>query len=121
MSGVEDSASGMSVSWSDYDQDGWPDIYVSNMYSAAGNRIAYQDHFKPHAPSNVKQRLQRFARGNTLLRNRGDGTFSDVSLEAGVTLGRWAWGSQFVDINNDGRDDLVVANGYITTDDTSDL
>ena len=119
--GVEDSASGMSVSWSDYDQDGWPDIYVSNMYSAAGNRIAYQDRFKPHAPSSVKQRLQRFARGNTLLRNRGDGTFADASLEAGVTLGRWAWGSQFVDINNDGRDDLVVANGYITTDDTSDL
>jgi len=119
--GVEDSASGMSVSWSDYDQDGWPDLYVSNMFSAAGNRIASQDRFKPGAPSDVKQRLQRFARGNTLLRNQGDGTFADTSFEAGVTLGRWAWGSRFVDINNDGRDDLVVANGYITTDDTSDL
>ncbi|MCB0266489.1 MAG: VCBS repeat-containing protein, partial [Calditrichaeota bacterium] len=65
--GVEDSASGMSVSWSDYDQDGWMDIYVSNMYSSAGNRIAYQERFKADAPLDVKQRLQRFARGNTLL------------------------------------------------------
>ncbi|MCA9213422.1 MAG: VCBS repeat-containing protein [Planctomycetales bacterium] len=119
--GVEDSASGMSVSWSDYDQDGWMDIYVSNMYSSAGNRIAYQERFKADAPLDVKQRLQRFARGNTLLQNQRDGTFADTSLEAGVTMGRWAWGSQFVDINNDGRDDLVVANGYITTEDTSDL
>jgi hypothetical protein len=119
--GVEDSASGMSVSWADYDQDGWMDIYVSNMYSAAGNRIAHQDRFKSDAPADVKKRLQRFARGNTLLRNQGDGTFVDTSLEAGVTMGRWAWGSRFVDINNDGHEDLVVANGYITTDDTSDL
>ena len=121
MAGVEDSASGMSVSWSDYDQDGWMDIYVSNMFSAAGSRIAHQDRFKPDATLDVKQRLQRFTRGNTLLRNQGDGTFADTSLEAGVTMGRWAWGSRFVDINNDGREDLVVANGYITTDDTSDL
>lgn len=119
--GVEDSASGMSVSWSDYNQDGWMDLYVSNMFSSAGNRIAHQDRFKRNAPAHVKQRLQRFARGNTMLRNQRDGTFLDKSVEAGVTLGRWAWGSQFVDINNDGRDDLVVANGYITTDDTSDL
>ena len=121
MAGAEDSASGMSVSWSDYDQDGWMDIYISNMFSAAGNRIAYQDRFKHDAPSDVKKRLQRFARGNTLLRNQRDGTFVDVSLDTGVTLGRWAWGSRFIDINNDGHEDLVVANGYITTDDTSDL
>ena len=35
--------------------------------------------------------------------------------------GRWAWSSNFIDINNDGREDLVVANGFITTDDTGDL
>jgi hypothetical protein len=36
-------------------------------------------------------------------------------------MGRWAWGSSFVDLNGDGWDDLVVANGYITTNDTGDL
>jgi hypothetical protein len=44
-----------------------------------------------------------------------------VSENAGVTMGRWAWSSNFVDLNNDGWDDLVVANGFITGDDTDDL
>jgi len=118
--GVEDSASGMSVSWGDYDLDGWMDIYIANMFSAAGNRITHQGKFKAEAPG-AKKRLQRFARGNTLLRNRGDGSFEDTSVAAGVTMGRWAWGSNFVDINNDGLEDLVVANGYMTTDDSGDL
>lgn len=61
------------------------------------------------------------ARGNTLFRNCGDGTFEDVSVAADVTQGRWAWGSRFADVNNDGWQDLVVANGYITNQDTSDL
>jgi hypothetical protein len=118
--GVEDSASGMSVTWADYDRDGQMDVYVSNMFSAAGNRITFQEQFKTDATAEVKSRLQRFARGNTLLKNTG-GTFTDTSEIAGVTMGRWAWGSNFFDINNDGWEDLVVANGFITTDDTSDL
>ena len=96
------------------------DVYISNMFSAAGSRITYQDAFKRDAPE-VKTRLQRFARGNTLLKSLEDGTFSDVSTEAGLTMGRWAWSSNFVDLNNDGWEDLIVANGYITTDDIGDL
>ena len=42
-------------------------------------------------------------------------------MEQGVTMGRWAWGSRFVDLNNDGWEDLVVANGFISTEDTGDL
>ena len=118
--GAEDSASGMSVSWSDYDRDGLMDLYVSNMFSAAGSRVTRQDSFKPRASEQVRKRLQRFARGNTLLRRGGNG-FEDVSLNARVNMGRWAWGSSFVDLNGDGWDDLVVANGYITTNDTGDL
>ena len=119
--GVEDSASGMSVTWGDYDRDGLMDVYVSNMFSAAGKRIAFQDRFKPDSTAEVKARLQRFARGNTLLNNRGDGTFVDTSEEAAVTVGRWAWGSNFVDVNNDGWEDLVVANGQYTGEDSGDL
>ncbi|MEQ8766920.1 MAG: hypothetical protein RL885_23605 [Planctomycetota bacterium] len=44
----------------------------------------------------------------------GDNTFRDVSIEGAVTMGRWAWGSRFLDINNDGLEDLVVSNGYIS-------
>jgi hypothetical protein len=117
--GAENAASGMSVTWSDFDRDGWADVYVSNMWSAAGNRITYQPHFKKDADPEVKQRLQRFARGNTLLRNNGQASFVDVSEKAGVEMGRWAWGSQFADINNDGWDDILIANGFISKDDNS--
>ena len=113
---AEDSASGMSVAWADYDRDGDMDVYVANMFSAAGTRIVAQDQFKPEISAGLRSTYLRFARGNTLLRNRGEGSFDDVSLEAGVTLGRWAWSSNFGDLNNDGWEDLVVANGYYTSE-----
>ena len=65
--------------------------------------------------------MQRLARGNSLFQNLGDGTFRDVSHASATTMGRWAWSSNFVDINNDGWQDLVVANGHITGEDAADL
>ncbi|MDC0934955.1 VCBS repeat-containing protein [Pirellulales bacterium] len=119
--GVEDQASGMSVSWGDFDRDGWMDLYVSNMFSAAGNRVTYQRKFSDGLSEGAVRNLRRMARGNTLFRNHRDGTFRDVSESARVTLGRWAWSSRFADLNNDGWQDLVVANGYVTNDDNDDL
>ncbi len=119
--GAEDSASGMSVSWGDYDRDGLMDVYVGNMFSAAGSRITHQAQFRRDAPENVRSLLQRFARGNTLFKNLGRNRFEDVSVAQAVTMGRWAWSSNFIDLNNDGWEDLVVANGFITTEDTGDL
>ena len=116
--GVEDSASGMSVTWADYDLDGRQDLYVSNMFSAAGSRITSQKEFKPDADIGTLKRFRRFTRGNTLFRNTTEG-FIDTSESAGVTMGRWAWGSRFVDLNNDGWQDLVVANGYLSSADSS--
>ena len=43
--GVEDMSAGMSASWSDFNRDGYMDLYVSNMFSAAGNRITFQRQF----------------------------------------------------------------------------
>lgn len=119
--GVEDVASGMSVSWGDYNGDGWMDLYVGNMFSAAGNRITYQDAFKQDVDTSTRDLMRRHARGNSLFQNRGDGQFEDVSLSTGVTMGRWAWSSIFFDINNDTRQDIFVANGLATQEDTSDL
>ena len=65
--------------------------------------------------------FQRHARGNSLFTNAGDGTFRDVSVDAGVTMARWAWASKFVDFDNDGREDLYAVNGYVTNDDADDL
>lgn len=119
--GAEDANFGMSVSWADYNRDGLMDIYVGNMFSAAGNRITFQEHFRPDSSRDVRLAYQQLARGNTLLQNNGDGTFRDVSEEKGVTVGKWSWGSVFMDINNDGWDDLLVGNGYITQRRADDL
>jgi VCBS repeat protein len=118
--GVENNASGMGVTWGDYDRDGRMDVHVSNMFSAAGSRVTRQALFKPDATEEVKARLRHFAEGDTLLRNAG-GTFEDVSEAAGITMARWAWSSNFTDMQNDGWEDLLVANGYVTTEDPGDL
>ena len=118
---VEDSAGGMGIAWCDYNRDGLMDVFISNMWSAAGNRISFQPQFKASAPAEVKRRLQRYVRGNTLMQGSPDGVFRHVSAEAAVEMGRWAWSPAFVDINNDGWDDLFVANGMVTTPDTRDL
>ena len=116
--GAIDANFGMSVSWGDYNRDGWMDIYIANMFSAAGHRVTYQSQFKPMSDAAPYQQL---ARGNTLLQNAGNGTFRDVSRQADVTMGRWSWGSLFADINNDGWDDLLVCNGYLSQEPDDDL
>ena len=118
---VEDMAGGMSASWGDSNADGNLDIYVGNMFSAAGNRVTYQRKFGASRKNGDVSAMQRMARGNSLFQRRSDGFFEDVSEEGGVTMGRWAWSSGFVDLNNDGLEDLVVANGYISSPKTDDL
>ena len=118
---VIDFGSGMSVSWADFDRDGWMDLYVANMFSSAGNRITDQAKFRHEDDLQIRQRYRRFAKGNTLFQNLRDGTFREIGAEANVEMGRWAWSSPFLDINNDGWEDIVVANGFLTTEDTGDL
>lgn len=119
--GTEDMGFGMSVTWGDYNRDGWMDLYFANMWSSAGGRITTQPSFKPGASPRMRANVQRLAKGNTLLRNTGNGKFEDVGVEAAVEMGRWSWGSLFVDLDNDGWEDLVVMNGYITNEDSADL
>ncbi|MDA2912818.1 VCBS repeat-containing protein [Acidobacteriia bacterium AH_259_A11_L15] len=119
--GVEDIGAGMSAAWEDYDNDGWLDLYVGNMWSSAGLRTTMQPMFKADADPAARAALRRMAKGNSLFRNRGDGTFEDVTEQAGVSLGRWAWGSNFLDVDRDGNEDIYIVNGFITNESSQDL
>ncbi len=108
--GTADVGFGMGASWGDYDHDGRQDLYVTNMYSTAGNRIL-------HKFSHVDEEILGTARGNTLFRNRS-GSFEKVSgLKAPsltVEKAGWSWGGQFADVDNDGFLDIYALSGYYT-------
>jgi hypothetical protein len=118
--GLEDTGNGMSATWEDYDADGRIDLYAGNMWSSAGNRIAQQPGFRRLGPE-LQALYRRMARGNSLFRNVGGGRFEDVSIASGAFFGRWAWSCQFLDHDADGREDLCIANGFITNESEDDL
>jgi hypothetical protein len=80
----------MNVDVADFNNDGWLDIYVTNIYD---------DYMKECA---------------MLWQNMGDGTFADVSQEVGVCDTGWGWGAKFFDYDNDGWLDLYVMNGWVS-------
>ena len=112
--GVEDVGAGMSACWFDFDNDGNQDVYVANMWSPAGMRVSEQKNFHEQEPEAIRGLYRRHARGNSLYRNQANGKFQNVSVEAGVDVGRWAWCSDAWDFDHDGYPDLYVANGYIS-------
>ena len=79
-SGISADGYGMGVATGDFDNDGWVDLYITNLGS------------------------------NHLYRNRGDGTFEDVTAKAGVDDERWSTCAAFVDYDRDGDLDLFVSN-----------
>lgn len=102
---VDSMAFGMGASFEDYDQDGDLDLFVSNMYSKAGNRII-------GLVGGVDPRIRVAARGNFLYRNDG-GKFHQVAdLDSPVAQTGWSFGGQFADFNNDGQLDLYIPSGY---------
>jgi hypothetical protein len=84
--GVTNDRWGVGVAVGDFDNDGWPDMYVTNI--SGGNRLYHNNH---------------------------DGTFTDVAAKAGVTLGGWSTGATFGDYDGDGFLDLFVP-GYVSYD-----
>jgi tetratricopeptide (TPR) repeat protein/thiol-disulfide isomerase/thioredoxin len=119
--GVEGAGAGMSASWLDFDNDGNQDIYVANMWSAAGIRVSEQQIFHERDPEDIRALYRHHARGNSLYRNQGNGKFQNVSMQAGVEMGRWAWSSDAWDFDHDGYPDLYIANGYISGPNPRDL
>jgi tetratricopeptide (TPR) repeat protein len=87
----------------DYDNDGWPDIFVSGFQY--GGSIAYTA-----AAEALKMRGAATARPY-LYHNNHDGTFTDVALQAGLGSSVFGMGSNFGDIDNDGYLDMYIGTG----------
>jgi len=134
---------GFSVSTFDFDDDGWPDIYVacdstpSILYHnnhdgtftdvAVTAGAAFNEDGKEQAGMgstigdyNGDGRLDIFKTNfsddtATLYRNNGDGTFDDVTFAAGLGLYTkyLGWGTMFLDVDNDGWPDLLLVNGHV--------
>jgi Flp pilus assembly protein TadD len=112
--GVEDMGPGMGAAWFDYDGDAKPDLYVSNMWTASGQRLVTDPHFTPVAQDGLTEAYRRHTKGNSLYRNRGDGSFEETGADERVEMGRWAWSSDGFDFDNDGAPEIYVACGMLT-------
>ena len=119
--GVEDVGAGMGVCWFDYDNDSADDLYVADMWSAAGARISTQEVFQKNAPEKVRALYRKHAMGNSLFRAIGGDAFQDNGASAGVEMGRWAWSSDAWDFDHDGFPDLYIANGMVSGPARDDL
>ncbi len=91
---MESSGSGISIL--DYDQDGFYDIYLLNGTYLEGIS-------RPDGKDNIDAT-------NKLFRNNGDGTFSDVSRQAGVDNPQWSMAAGVADFDADGDPDIYLAN-----------
>jgi len=117
--GVGDIGPGMSAAWFDNDGDGRADLYVANMWTDAGQRVIRDAHFIP--AQQAPEAYRRHTMGNSLFHNRGDGKFDDATGQQQVAFGRWAWGADGCDFDNDGQPEIFVTCGMLTNESKEDL
>ena len=107
------SASSMGVDFADVDRDGNMDCFVVDMLSR-DPRLRRRQMFAqtpimlPIGAIDNRPQIMR----NTLLRNRGDGTFAEVANFAGLPASDWSWSPVFVDVDLDGYEDLLITTGH---------
>jgi len=107
----------------DIDNDGWMDIVVLDMMSEDHKRIkTHMGSMKPEEFDRIVQTGGHYQyMFNTLQRNNGNGSFSEIGLLSGVARTDWSWAPLFVDFDNDGYKDLFVTNGVKYNNRNSDL
>ncbi len=106
-SGLADSSWSLSAPWLDYDGDGDLDVYVVNYLEYDGGE--FRDFYPPKAyPGPLSYKGQQ----DRLFRNEGNGTFTDVTAEAGLLGDKNCRGMSAIacDLSGDGKTDIYVAN-----------
>jgi enediyne biosynthesis protein E4 len=104
--GLDDAGYSTHAVFFDYDGDGDLDVYVlTNAYVNSNRNVIRQKKMDGESTSTDR-----------LYRNNGDGTFSNVSKEAGILIEGYGLGVAIADINRDGWPDIYVANDFITND-----
>src|SRR5712691_512871 len=103
----------MGVDIADIDNDGWPDIYTSDMLPEDDYRLKTTSGFESWELFQAKTRegFDHQLMRNMLQHNNGDGTFSDIGQMAGVARTDWSWAALIADFDLDGNKDIFVANG----------
>ena len=119
--GVNEPGAGMSACWADFQNGGKQDIYVSNMWSSAGQRVSQQEIFHSKDSKEIRALYHQHARGNSLYKNSASGKFKNNAVASKTELGRWAWSADAWDFDHDGYSDLYIANGYISGAERSDV
>ncbi|HRK81374.1 MAG TPA: VCBS repeat-containing protein [Saprospiraceae bacterium] len=103
----------MGADMADINNDGLPDIFVTDMLPQDLQRIKQTTNFTTYDQYQLTLRngFHHQAMRNTMQLNNGNGTFSDVAQVLGVHATDWSWGALIADLDNNGHKDLFVCNG----------
>jgi enediyne biosynthesis protein E4 len=103
----------MGADMADLNNDGLPEVFVTEMLPRDEARLKTKAQFDSwnKYQMNLKNGYHRQFGRNVLQRNNGDGTFSEIGRYAGVAATDWSWGALCADFDNDGLKDIFIANG----------
>ena len=107
------SMSSMGADMADINNDGYPEIFVTDMLPEGDNRLKTTSEFDRYDVYllKIRQDFHHQFMQNTLQLNNKDNTFSEISFNAGVAQTDWSWGALIFDMDNDGYKDIYVSNG----------